>query len=374
MKVVQCLYSGLSGVADVAFNLISGDRDRIHDHSLLFIGVVPLVDSYRDWCERSDVRFRTVRSVPKQPWRTWPDIYRALQELKPDALIVHGGGPTMVPALAYARKTRCALLMVEHHPIGLRGAADWAFSRLGLLAGAQTVVLSDDYAAQFKARLKRWIRPGQMLVIPNGVDADLYRPSIAIRRAGADLLRIGMAARFSAAKRFDLVVEAARLIGARSEQRRWQFTLAGSGDTFDAVKQAAHALPAGIEISFPGMLPKEQLPDWYRDLDIYVHAAEEETLSMALLQAMSSGLPIAASDVAGINNLIGGDPPAGMLVPEQTAPAFAEALIRLADAPEVAEVLGRQARERVLGRYSQDAMFGAYDAVIRAAAQARKPA
>lgn len=72
-----------------------------------------------------------------------------------------------------------------------------------------------------------------------------------------------------------------------------------------------------------------------------------------LFDAMSMGLPIAASAVSDIPEALKDD--CGLLVPPDDAQALAEAIARILDAPELAASLGANARQRVIERYSFDA-------------------
>jgi glycosyltransferase involved in cell wall biosynthesis len=366
VRIVQFLYSGLSGVADVAFNIIEGDRDRHFEHALIFVGVVPLLPQYEAACMQKGVPYRQVRYPGGKPWRSWRAIYRHLADLRPDALIVHGGGPSLVPATAFARLRRLPVFVVEHHPIGLRSRADWTFSRFGLATGAKFVMLTQEYQDAFEAHLGRKLAPARVRIIPNGVDTDLFRPERHSLVDGPHV-RLGMAARFTPAKRFDLLVEAFNLLIAARPEVDWALSLAGDGQTLQSVRELAEQSPAQDRIEFRGMLAKDALADWYRELDLYVHAAEEETQSMALLQAMASGLPIVASNVAGIANLFAGSPHTGLLSQTQTAQGFADAISALLAAPSETARMAEQARQVCVERFSQVAMFNAYRALMEEA-------
>lgn len=57
-------------------------------------------------------------------------------------------------------------------------------------------------------------------------------------------------------------------------------------------------------LNLPACLMKENLVQFLQSLHLYVHASLGETMSTAVMQAMGCGLPIIASDVNGINNMI----------------------------------------------------------------------
>ena len=118
-------------------------------------------------------------------------------------------------------------------------------------------------------------------------------------------------------------------------------------------------------------MDKQAEPDRYVGIDvgkdrIEVHirpdgisfgcATDAEGLSNALLEAMASGLPCVATDLAANREALGD---AGLLV-ARDAKAIAQGLLELLHDPERARTLGRAARERVEDELELEAMVGRY--------------
>lgn len=369
MKLAQIYYSGLSGVADVAFSLVAGDEQRLYQHAMLFVGVVPLVPGYAEACRAEGISFAAIRSARKQPWRSWPAILRWLRAEAPDVVIVHGGGPSLLPALLYRRGSNAVILTVEHHSIPLRSRIDWLFSRLALRTADKVILLTQQYQAGMERHFQHELPSDRIRLIPNGVDTRRYAANARQRSEDAPL-RLGMAGRFSRSKRFDVAIEMIEQLCRDRPELDWRLSLAGDGEDFARVRDLASRSPVAPRIEFPGMLAQDQLPDWYGQLDFYVHATEGETLSMALLQAMASRLPIVASDVVGVNDLLS-DGATGLLVREQSGPAFARAILALVDDPRRRHALEEAARDMCCRRYSHSAMFDGYRSVIEEALRRR---
>jgi glycosyltransferase involved in cell wall biosynthesis len=85
--------------------------------------------------------------------------------------------------------------------------------------------------------------------------------------------------------------------------------------------------------------------------DVFVLSSRSEGLPMAILEAMAAGLPVVATAVGGIPELVA-DGETGLLVPPGDADALAEALRRLVADPELRRRLGDAARTRVEERFS----------------------
>lgn len=91
-------------------------------------------------------------------------------------------------------------------------------------------------------------------------------------------------------------------------------------------------------------VPHREIPERYRAADVFAIATHYEGFCIPVLEAMATGLPIVASDVPSIREILGD---AGLLVPTR-ADAFRDAISRLlSDAPLRAE-LGARARRRAL--------------------------
>jgi glycosyltransferase involved in cell wall biosynthesis len=175
-----------------------------------------------------------------------------------------------------------------------------------------------------------------------------------------------MAARFSPTKRQDLLVLALPLLQQRRPEVSWRITLAGDGDCYEQIQALAHSLGVGEWVEFRGNLDETALISWFQSLDLYAHSSEVEALSTSMLQAMAMGLPMVASAVPGISNLLeNGGTQLGVLTTGNTPEAFAAAIATLQSNPDLQSRLVTTARERVCNSYSQEKMFASYDNLIQ---------
>jgi len=144
----------------------------------------------------------------------------------------------------------------------------------------------------------------------------------------------------------------------------WHLSLAGNGETWDRIHTMV--VERGLQdcISLPGHLGEDELIAWFQSLDIYLHASSGETLSTSLLQAMAMGLPIVASDVPGIENLLSGELVCGVLVKNTIPESFAKAVVTIMNDEGFTKRLTEAARQRVVEAYSQEAMFDSYHKLI----------
>jgi 1,2-diacylglycerol 3-alpha-glucosyltransferase len=131
------------------------------------------------------------------------------------------------------------------------------------------------------------------VVISNGVPPDVAKMTSSHPHVDRDpdgrffILAIG---RLAAEKRQDVIIEAVRRSRHRDQIR---LVLSGGGPKEAELKELAAALPNGAEIGF---LPRETLLEDLVTADLFIHASEVELEGMAVLEAMSAGLPALIAD------------------------------------------------------------------------------
>jgi len=97
----------------------------------------------------------------------------------------------------------------------------------------------------------------------------------------------------------------------------------------------------------------DQVDDLLAAADLFVLPSFEEGMSLALLEAMATGLPIVATDIPG-NRLLIESGKHGVLVPPAAPEALASAIRRLLDSPGEAARMGEAARDRATAEFSLD--------------------
>ncbi len=180
--------------------------------------------------------------------------------------------------------------------------------------------------------------------------------------AGAFL--IGYAARYRKLKAHENLLRAVRKI----VQRRPDIHLVCCGETDAGMREQLLALVERLSLQQHVTLlgPLSDMDSFYRGLDLYVHPSSAEALSMAILEAMSYGLPVVATAVGGTSEALL-DGITGRLVPRSDPGALSEAVIGLMDRPEIRSAMGTAGRERVEECFSLSGMVDAYASVYRRA-------
>lgn len=179
--------------------------------------------------------------------------------------------------------------------------------------------------------------------IYEGIDLSPYvrREALNPKRPGEPTV-VGTVAYFSAEKGLCHLVEAASLIP--DVHARMRFVLVGDGACRNDLETRVRDLGLEDCFHFAGF-QKQPIP-YLSSFDCFVLPSLSEGLSSAILSAMAASLPVIATDVGGIPELIQHEEN-GLLVPPADPVALAHAIQRLGDDPAEAFRMGRQGRLRV---------------------------
>jgi len=182
-----------------------------------------------------------------------------------------------------------------------------------------------------------------------GVDTERFAP-----RAGEvcaeDALRIVTVGRLNAAKGHAYVLGAIRLLADRGV--RVHYSIAGSGSHRAEIERDVDRLGLDACVEFRGGLDESAIVALLQESDVFVLASvgRGEASPVALIEAMSCGLPVVSTIIGGTADMLT-DGEEGLLVPQADAAALADAIGSLAADPDLRDRMGRAARERALGEF-----------------------
>ncbi|MEO7097857.1 MAG: glycosyltransferase family 4 protein [Luteolibacter sp.] len=189
-------------------------------------------------------------------------------------------------------------------------------------------------------------------VIPNGV----AWPEVRKQRSVGTRFVFGTAARISPQKRLEELIEAFRialplLAGA-------VFRIAGGVET-GAEEYAAdlRKRSEGLPVEWLGEI--DGLVDFHQGCDVFIMISDPAGCPNASLEALAAGLPVIATDTGGASEQVI-DGVNGRLVPARDVPAFAAAMVSLANNPSILEPMGPAAREHIRKHFTLDRMTADY--------------
>ena len=228
-------------------------------------------------------------------------------------------------------------------------AGRWRRRWLGRLAGRYArrfFCLSEDMATEI-VRQRIVPRP-KVRVIPNGIDIarfqtrldpDQTRQALGIPE-GARV--IGTVGRLMEVKRQDLLIHSFAKI--RLHEPEAHLLLVGDGPRKEELSQLAYNLGLKDCVHFAGY--QAQPEKVYQLMDVFALTSRSEGMPQALIEASAAGVPVVASRVGGIPEIVE-DGRTAMLVPYGNEAALTQAIAYLLTNGEVAKRMGQAARERV---------------------------
>lgn len=191
-------------------------------------------------------------------------------------------------------------------------------------------------------------------VIPNAVDPERFYPRPERKRLYAEEgeFLLVHASNFRPIKRVPDLVRAFAKVRKRVKAR---LLLLGKGPELPEAKRVARELGVEAWVSFhpPTPHPEEVLGA----ADLFLLASEEESFGQAALEALASGVPVVATRVGGVPELVG--PEVGRLVEAGDLEGFAEAVLELLSHPRLPE-MRKRARELAIARFHPDRITQAY--------------
>ncbi len=276
---------------------------------------------------------------------------------KPDLVHIHLGGPVSLYREAlYAQAARAhgvPVLLHLHGTHGLEQAVNSSRLAAGtmrhLLRGASMVLVVNRLAAD---AVREWAGPDvPVRVLYNPVDPDDLtvqarhdpQPPVKILYMGWTIRAKGV---------WDLL-DAVPLVRVRAPQV--QFVFAGHGADFDEFQAEVQQRAFGPEVQVLGWVTGEQRQRVYADADIFCLPSHSEGFPVTVVEAMTAGLPVAASRISGIPDAVIHEE-TGLLFEAKDVAGIADALTRLALDRDLRVELGAAGRERATTRFARGAV------------------
>ena len=144
--------------------------------------------------------------------------------------------------------------------------------------------------------------PGKIEVIYNGVDLDKFFKSIDrshLASQSQPVWRLGAIGRLTKQKGFDVLIEA---LAALPKEINWQCSIAGSGPQASYLNSLVARLDLNNQIKLVGL--QTDVPKFLAGLDLLVVPSRWEGLGLVILEAGAAGVPVVASQVDGIVEIV----------------------------------------------------------------------
>jgi glycosyltransferase involved in cell wall biosynthesis len=191
----------------------------------------------------------------------------------------------------------------------------------------------------------------------HGVDGNVFHPARRLEAQTQEPPLLVAVGRLRAKKGLDTLLEACRLLRERGEPVRCE--IVGYGEEHDLLERQIERANLGGSVRLAGKLPRDQVLQRYARASVFVQPSriaadgDRDGIPNVLLEAMSMGLPVVATRVSGIPELVR-DGVNGLLVEPDAPHALADAIARLLRHRDEAAAFGQAARATVAEAFDND--------------------
>lgn len=372
MRIVQLITRHqLRGAEVFARQLASGLADRGHT-----TGLAPLYGSEDPCVGTEGIESVNLDGRPRSPLSL--DLLSAtiafLRSWRPDLIQANGSDTLKYSVLA--RRLSGVSIPIVYRSISiasawLRGPVHRAWNRWLARQADHVAAVSPKSARDFAATYG--IPPDRITVIPVGTPV----PTVIDREGG----RSRIDALLARERRGPVILHAASftpekdhytLLGAFARVARQNpetdLVLAGDGPLRPRVLERIEALGLADRVAAPGV--RADLSDLMAGADLFVLSSRIEGLPGVLLEAAAAGVPIVATNVGSVGDVVL-EGRTGLLVPPGEPQALADAMETLIDDPERSRAYGAEGREHVRRNYELGRIVDRFEELYRDLVEAR---
>lgn len=366
-------------IAHVLYRLDTGGMERVlitvinHTHSRYRHAVVCLdgFGALRQQIGDPDVACLALHKKAGKDWGCYFRLWKALRQLKPDLVHTYNFGAldaALVAKLAGVHR-------VVHAERGRDANDPNGESRKYRALRRWLAPFIDRYLAVSRD-LQDWltekvgIDPSRVVCIPNGIDAASYVVAPATKRerpllgdfAPPGSIVIGTVGRLDPVKDQQGLISAFKLLceSAPQSREKLRLVIAGEGSQRAALEAKIADLELGNQVCLLGN--RRDVPTLLAEFDVFALSSVAEGMPGVLLEAMAAGLPVVATDVGGVAEVVTRGH-TGLLVPARDVRALTKALSRYVSDEFLRQQHGQAGRHSVEAGFGLDGMLSAYIAL-----------
>ena len=187
-------------------------------------------------------------------------------------------------------------------------------------------------------------------VITNGVDGEIFYP-LRDKNYSENSINLLYVSRLTLQKKIGVLIKACAILNTRGTTN-FKLTVVGDGHLKNEMFQKIKEYKIENKVNFSGWKNLEELPDIYRNADVFILPSVMEGMSSVALQAMACGLPIIASRVQGFEQVLE-DNVNGLFAEYNNPDDFANAIEKLIKSKELREKMSKKSMEK-----SKDFLWG----------------
>lgn len=315
-------------------------------------------------CRLKGINFKLDGAISEYPFL--PNLSNVLKSIKPDMIHAHAHlFLSTFTAVKEAKKLRLPSVVGVHGVYVKRDAftnfvqqsylyivGRWIFRNAARIT---CLTRSDAYEV-----MKYGADRSKIRIVPNAVDLNLFKPS---KEKSNDPLFVWVG-RFVPEKGPNYLVKAIEIVVRKCKDAK--FILIGDGPMLPLTRKMVKKSKLNDCVRFTGVMDPKSVSHILSKATGFVFPSLKEGMPKAVLEAMACGLPIIASNISGINEIVtnGYD---GLLVPPEDQQVLGEAILNVINDRNLAAKLGANARKTVETNHNWNTVLSALDSVYEEA-------
>lgn len=184
-----------------------------------------------------------------------------------------------------------------------------SFLRFVLLKADRIICVSK---ALKKEIIRLQVPEEKITVVPNGVDFEKFksiskttaRKNLGLPDKKKIILYVG---RLDANKGVDLIIRSLKNINRETKEKDAHLIIAGNGQAYNKLEDLTNSLNLSKQVLFVGSVPHNELYQWYSAADVFCLPSKMEGWPNVIMEAMACGIPVVATPVGGIPEIITSD-------------------------------------------------------------------
>jgi glycosyltransferase involved in cell wall biosynthesis len=298
-----------------------------------------------------------------------------------DLIHAHDAASQFAGMCVRLARPRTRLVMTFHRSLGFESARRRDRARNAIATAACGAIIAGSRERRSHFLAENYVSPRKVVRIPFGIDTERFQPCLETRNAiraelgfgPADVV-LGAVGHFGPEKGIDLVLQGFNELLARRRDRQSDcvsLVICGRG-TAEQEQQMRTLVRAGHArlVRFAGF--QTEIWRWLQAFDLLVHAPREEAFGLVLIEAMAAGLPVVATRVGGIPDIVRTGQ-TGLLVPPDNPRELASALESLTDNGDLRRSMSIAARSTAVSEYDSEIYARRHVRLYEAVLAGRQP-
>lgn len=289
--ILHVMHSEIGGAGDIALNLNSFDN-RLLKTQYLMTGP-KIFYGFKNKLKKIKKKIFFQKIKKGSHFIKIIRVIKKINKINPDLIILHNY--QVLPTLYFKLFRKKKIIYVDHMSIKLKKFKDYLCIFLSTIFFDKIIFVNNENYNKFNL-----IKNPKKKVILNGSSDFFLRDKIYKKK---NYLKIGISGRINHLKYHSIAIDLFRIYPFL--QKKIKILIAGSGENKKNLMRYVHKYKLNKNVIFVGELDEKNLKKWFCKIDLYLHPSFGEAMSSSILQAMSSCTPILASNVSGVNSVIG---------------------------------------------------------------------